>query len=46
MSAFLYVAAGAFECLHDRFTLNLLHRHEWRNNKRRTNDSRAMKLFW
>ena len=45
LSAFLYVAAGAFESLHDRFTLNLRHRHQWRNNKRRTNDSRTMKFF-
>ena len=45
LSAFLYVAAGAFEGLHDRFALNLCHRHQWWNNKRRTNDSRPMKLL-
>ena len=27
VSAFFYIAGGAFEGLHDRFTLNLLHRH-------------------
>ena len=27
VGAFFYIAAGAFECLHDRFTLNLPHRH-------------------
>ena len=27
VSAFFYVAGGAFEGLSDRFTLNLLHRH-------------------
>ena len=27
VGAFFYIAARAFECLHDRFTLNLPHRH-------------------
>ena len=45
LSAFLYVAGGSFESLHDRFTLNLCHRHQWRNNNRGTNDSRPMKFF-
>ena len=27
LSAFFYIAGGAFEGLHDRFTLNLRHRH-------------------
>src|SRR6185295_15854026 len=40
VSAFFYIAGGAFEGLHNRFTLNLLHRHKWRNNKGRTKDSR------
>ena len=45
VSAFFYVAGGAFEGLPDRFTLNLPHRHKWRNNKGRTKDSRTMKSF-
>src|SRR6185503_20542337 len=27
VGAFFYIAGGAFECLHNRFTLNLPHRH-------------------
>src|SRR6476646_11292909 len=39
VSAFFYITGGPFEGLHDRFTLTLLHRHQWRNNKGRTKDS-------
>ena len=45
VSAFFYIAGGAFEGLHDCCTLNLPHRHKWRNNKGRTKDSRTMKSF-
>ena len=45
VSAFFDIAGGAFEGLHDCFTLNLPHRHKWRNNKGRTKDSRTMKSF-
>ena len=33
LSAFPDVTGGAFECLHDCFTLDLLHRQQRRNNK-------------